>query len=494
MRADAPEHRFAVRIVEAVAREPGEEEEAAPGARLLPERAEARCQARQREVGAGDVGGGEARARRPRSAAASSSTSAVPRWCDQASMPARSAPRQAARASVMAATSFGMVSGPPKARELLRLARGVQSSSAERIALLIRLTEERVEADLAPRAHGPAAASSAVSRANVYVARRAPSAPAKHPPRSLEGRKPCDRRGPPAAGAGGVPPPRLAAIAPRRRTCRRTCSSALLVLVRSSLANPPAEGASRTGTAASRLDARRAGDGQLVVFRQPLWEAEQRPVGACCEDEQAVLPRDPGQAGAQSAEHLARFPEIGGGRRGCLHLRLQQLPLRPGQARVGCGVEGLQPAPARGAARRGVGQEVFLLDPETEGRVSLLRSFRWWTRTGGSTRAELRSNRGVQAKVDHRLDGSGIADVTLHNEGRMRHGPVLEADQDAGRPVRPHAAGHLLRREADREGAAEDDRARRPTRSSSRASRRTSARRRTRSSAWSRCSRCTASR
>src|SRR4029077_7477487 len=39
-----------------------------------------------------------------------------------------------------------------------------------------------------------------------------------------------------------------------------------------------------------------------------------------------------------------------------------------------------------------------------------------------------------------------------------RHGLFLERHQDNGRPVRARAARHLLRRKADRAGAARDDR------------------------------------
>jgi hypothetical protein len=105
-------------------------------------------------------------------------------------------------------------------------------------------------------------------------------------------------------------------------------------------------------------------------------------MGAGREDHQAVLARQLGEAGAEPAQHRPRFPEIGGGRRRRLDLRPQQLPLRPGQARVGGGVEGFQHAPSRRAARRSVGQEVLLLDSETVGRVhgALLQGVGAWRR------------------------------------------------------------------------------------------------------------------
>src|SRR5712671_2536505 len=46
----------------------------------------------------------------------------------------------------------------------------------------------------------------------------------------------------------------------------------------------------------------------------------------------------------------------------------------------------------------------------------------------------------------------------FRTERTMRHGPVLERHQDAGRSVRAYAPRHLLCRETDREVAARHDR------------------------------------
>ena len=78
--------------------------------------------------------------------------------------------------------------------------------------------------------------------------------------------------------------------------------------------------------------------------------------------------------------------------------------------------------------------------------------------------------------------------------GRAKsHGLLFQGHQNARRPLRAHAARHLLRREADREGAAEDDR--QGDRSRAQGGLREASRRKPRaiSSASSRCSRCTAS-
>ena len=146
-----------------------------------------------------------------------------------------------------------------------------------------------------------------------------------------------------------------------------------------------------------------------VLRRMALARPARDGVGAGGEDEQAVLPGDPGQAGAQTAEHFRALPEIGGRRRGRLHLRLQELALRPGQVRAGRGVEGLQRASARRAARGGIRQEVLLLDAETEGRTvhAALLSVAERDRRGNAGRTPPR--RGRSGEVDHRPDGCVIA-------------------------------------------------------------------------------------